>query len=190
MNTFMEKLKLKVSEIGSYKKESTSTLSSEGASIDNQRRVARWPFDPVDLKNREDILKYVENQDLPLKRQEQLENGICLTFACKGIAFNVARNEIFRMWLQDLKPGFKIPSPKMLARRIFNKQIIKKDFGNSESTCQQLLEQLFSYKENEPPYNDPFKPEKWTNNNIELNSANIIEEEPNYDYNVDSLVNE
>ncbi|CAG8813896.1 31640_t:CDS:2 [Gigaspora margarita] len=53
----------------------------------------------LDLKNKEDILKYVKNQELSLKRQEQLEN--------------------------DLRPGFKIPSPKILVERIFNKQVIQ-----------------------------------------------------------------
>ncbi|CAG8833110.1 9582_t:CDS:2, partial [Racocetra persica] len=71
------------------------------------------------------IIKYVENQELPLKRQEQLEDGMCLAFVCAGISFNVAGNEIFRAWLQELRPGFNIPSPKTLAGRIFNKQLIK-----------------------------------------------------------------
>ncbi|CAG8846262.1 27488_t:CDS:2, partial [Gigaspora margarita] len=59
------------------------------------------------------------------KRQEQLENGICLAFVCAGVSFNVATNKIFRAWIQDLKPGFKIPSSKTLAGRIFNKQTIR-----------------------------------------------------------------
>jgi hypothetical protein len=79
----------------------------------------------LNSNNNEDILKYVENQELPSKRQEQLENGMCLAFICAGISFNVAGNEIFRAWLQDLRPGFNIPSSKTLAGRIFNKQIIQ-----------------------------------------------------------------
>jgi hypothetical protein len=34
-----------------------------------------------------------------------------------------------------------------------------KALGKSESTCRQLLGQLASYKENEPPFNDPFEPD-------------------------------
>ncbi|CAG8772075.1 13339_t:CDS:1, partial [Ambispora leptoticha] len=79
----------------------------------------------ADTKNKEDILKYVESQELPSKRQEQLEDGMCRAFVCAGISFNVAKNEIFRAWLQELRPGFNIPSPKTLAGRIFNKQLIK-----------------------------------------------------------------
>ncbi|CAG8838043.1 42305_t:CDS:2, partial [Gigaspora margarita] len=79
----------------------------------------------VDIKNKEDILKYIENQELTPKRQEQLENGMCLAFVCAGISFNVAKNKIFHTWLQDLRPGFKIPGFKTLAWRIFNKQIIR-----------------------------------------------------------------
>ncbi|CAG8727108.1 10844_t:CDS:2, partial [Racocetra fulgida] len=116
-------------------------------------------------------------------RQEQLENDMCLAFVCASISFNVAGNEIFRGWLQNLRPGFKIPSPKTLAERILNKQIIQveakmenelqnqykriatcasalwKSLGNSESTCRQLIGQLASYKENESPYDDPFEPD-------------------------------
>ena len=79
----------------------------------------------MDSRNKEDILKYIENQELPLKRQEQLENSMCLAFICAGILFNVAGNEIFRAWLQDLRPGFKIPSSKILAGRIFSKQLVQ-----------------------------------------------------------------
>ncbi|RIB04622.1 hypothetical protein C2G38_2148936 [Gigaspora rosea] len=79
----------------------------------------------VDLKNKEDILKYVENQELTPKRQEQLKNDMCLAFVCAGISFNVAKNKIFHAWLQDLRLGFKIPGSKTLAGRIFNKQIIR-----------------------------------------------------------------
>ena len=56
----------------------------------------------LDIKNKDNILKYVENQELPLKRQEQLENGMCLAFVCTGILFNVTKNEIFCVY------GFKI----------------------------------------------------------------------------------
>ncbi|CAG8552623.1 656_t:CDS:2 [Racocetra fulgida] len=253
----------------------------------------------ADTKNKEDILKYVESQELPSKRQEQLEDGMCRAFVCAGISFNVAKNEIFRAWLQELRPGFNIPSPKTLAGRIFNKQLIKvemkmenelqdkknitlgrgfkrgqykkiakyastlwKAFGKSKESCRQLLGQLASYKDNEPPYNDPFEPdcqtlltwwraiedvydylpfekvealakihryytthtkeeisyinreltledvlvvaneagdfdlnhevfkEKGQSNNTESNSENVVEEQPNYNYDVDSLVDE
>ncbi|CAG8851363.1 13790_t:CDS:2, partial [Gigaspora margarita] len=59
------------------------------------------------------------------QQKEQLENRMCLAFVCAGVSFNVAANEIFRAWIQDLKPGFKIPSSKTLAERIFNKQTIR-----------------------------------------------------------------
>ncbi|CAG8517121.1 5644_t:CDS:2 [Racocetra fulgida] len=254
----------------------------------------------TDLKDNEEIPKVVENQELSIKRQEQLEEGMCLAFVCAGIPFNVAGNEIVHAWFQNLEPGFKVPSPKTLARRIFNKQIIQveakmeselqsqyrtiaiyastlwKAFGKSESTCQQLLGQLASYKENEPPFDVPFEPdcqtpqtwwksiedihryyithakeeisyidreltledvltvangveelddndsdegsaddetefesldevlnlekdfdlnhevfwEEGQSYNIEPNSENVVEEQPNYDYNVDSLVDE
>ncbi|CAG8676271.1 647_t:CDS:2, partial [Gigaspora rosea] len=71
------------------------------------------------------ILKYVENQELSSKRQEQLADGMCLAFICVGVPFNVASNKIFRAWLQDLRPGFNIPNNKTLAGTIFNKQMIQ-----------------------------------------------------------------
>ncbi|CAG8465197.1 12525_t:CDS:2 [Racocetra fulgida] len=111
----------------------------------------------TDSKNKEDLLRYVENQELSSKRQEQLKNGMCLA-------------------------GFEISSSKTLAGRIFNNQLIKVEakienelqtksnitlaFGNSENSCRQLLGQFVSYKENEPPFNDPFEsdyqiPQTW-----------------------------
>ncbi|CAG8511275.1 15489_t:CDS:2 [Cetraspora pellucida] len=91
----------------------------------------------VDSINKEDILKYVENQEVTPKRQEQLENRMCCAFVYAGIFFNIAANEIFRAWIQDLKPAS----------------------GNSEESCQQLLRQLSSYKEGDPPFNNPFEPD-------------------------------
>lgn len=79
----------------------------------------------TDLKNNEEISKVIENQELSIKRQEQLEEGMCLAFVCAGIPFNIAENEIVRAQFQNLEPGFKVPSPKTLAGRIFNKQIIR-----------------------------------------------------------------
>ncbi|CAG8842090.1 13946_t:CDS:2, partial [Gigaspora margarita] len=72
-----------------------------------------------------ELTKDNENQKISSKRQDYLENGMCRAFACAGVSFNVAGNEIFRAWLQDLRPGFDIPSPKTLAGRIFNKQLVQ-----------------------------------------------------------------
>ncbi|RIB24065.1 hypothetical protein C2G38_2032200 [Gigaspora rosea] len=92
-------------------------LTKDDENQSNKKRKA-------DPKNKEDILKYVENREISSKRQDYLENGMCRAFACAGVSFNVAGNEIFRAWLQDLRPGFDIPSPKTLAERIFNKQLV------------------------------------------------------------------
>ncbi|CAG8602916.1 28306_t:CDS:2 [Racocetra persica] len=146
-------------------KEPTSTKKSGS---NTQQRTARRPFYPW---SRDDVstfkmhithscpkapleaqLSYFkqlaeddENQKskLPLKRQEQLENGMCFAFVCAGVSFNVAGNEIFRAWLQDLRPGFNIPSPRTLAGRIFNKQIIKGSFSKCILSQAILVAQFF-----------------------------------------------
>ncbi|CAG8461502.1 1975_t:CDS:2, partial [Scutellospora calospora] len=59
----------------------------------------------IDSKNKGNILKFVENQELPSKRQDHLEDGMCCAFVCAGISFNITENEIFRAWLQDLRPA-------------------------------------------------------------------------------------
>ncbi|CAG8590880.1 21404_t:CDS:2 [Racocetra persica] len=191
-------------------------LASEN---ENQKQVIKKQ--KIDSINKDNIFKYVESQELTSKRQKQLENRMCHAFACAEISFNIAANKIFCARIQDLKPGFKIPSSKTFARKILNKQIIQveskienelqtkdhiilansaleneirinnivgggikryvatrysfkreqykkiakctstlwKTSGNSKESCRQLLGQLASYKEGDPPFNDPFEPD-------------------------------
>ncbi|CAG8580421.1 499_t:CDS:2 [Cetraspora pellucida] len=236
--------------------ESASTFSPKEDNNNSLQKITSRPFNPVwkhftQLKSKRDILKYVENQELSSKRQEQLENGMCLAFVCMGISFNVAKNEIFHVWLQDLRPGFKIPSSKTLAERIFNKQIIQiyrkkrirlafekvealakihqyyttyvkeeisyinheltledmlaianeirelddnnldegsgKDNNDNESEFK-LLDEILDLEEIFDLNHEIFK-ENIQNNNIRLDSEHVAEEEPNYNYNIDNLVN-
>ncbi|CAG8652678.1 3753_t:CDS:2 [Cetraspora pellucida] len=163
----------------------------------------------ADLKNKEDIIKYVENQELSLKKQEQLENSMCLVFVCASVLFNIAGNEIFHAWLQNLRPGFNIPSSRTLAERIFNKQIIKltledvltiadkaeklNDNNSDKGSIKndkiefELLDELLKLEETFDLNYEIFT-EKGQSNSIESNSKNVVEEQPNYDYNVDNLV--
>ncbi|CAG8437824.1 2652_t:CDS:2 [Scutellospora calospora] len=244
----------------------------------------------TDSKNKEDLLKYVENQELTSKRQEHLENSMCLAFICAGISFNTAENKIvptlvaqffkashiansaleneiqinnivvaFVRLAYFLHPKFKGYSFKRGQYKKIAKyaSTLWKALGNSESSCQKLLEQLASYKVNESPFNDPFESDCQTpqiyeltledilivanetrkldnndsdedsvedyvedseegfesfdeilkleeafdfdheifrenseNNNIRLGSEDVVEENPNYNYNIDSLVDE
>ncbi|RIB22269.1 hypothetical protein C2G38_1013871 [Gigaspora rosea] len=70
--------------------------------IDNNENQKSNKKQKVNPTNKGDILKYIENQELSSKRQEQLADGMCLAFICAGVPFNVASNKIFRAWLQDL----------------------------------------------------------------------------------------
>ncbi|CAG8524262.1 13177_t:CDS:2 [Cetraspora pellucida] len=104
--------------------ESVLASSSETASSNKQQKASGRPFNPVwnhfnqIEKKQEDLLKYVKNQEIPSKRQKHLENGMCLAFICAGISFNAAKNKIVCAWIQDLKPGFKIPTNSALENEI------------------------------------------------------------------------
>ncbi|CAG8784942.1 27222_t:CDS:2, partial [Racocetra persica] len=177
--------------------ESTSTLSSEKASNDKQRKAYGRPFDPwsrrdlltfkmhiarncpnapleaqlfyfkqlnednedqtsnkkrkADLKDNEEIPKLVENEELSIKRQEQLEDSMCLAFVCAGIPFNVAGNENVHAWLQNLGPEVKMESELRsknyitLAHRLnlICKDIMKESFSKRVLSQATLIAQFF-----------------------------------------------